>query len=60
MELTVFALTTKKAKLKFDALCINGVKYTDMMGKGVCDKDNEDCMMHRCSNCPGKENILVR
>ena len=28
--------------------------YKDLMARVVCDTDNKICMVHRCSNCPGK------
>ena len=29
------------------------VKYQDLVEKVVCDPSSRDCMMHRCTNCPG-------
>ena len=29
------------------------VKYKDLVNKVVCDPSNCECMMHRCTNCPG-------
>lgn len=30
---------------------------TELMAKGVCSIDNQNCMMHNCENCPGMEAI---
>ena len=29
------------------------VTYKDLVNKVVCDPSNCECMMHRCTNCPG-------
>ena len=29
------------------------VTYKDLINKVVCDPSNRECMMHRCTNCPG-------
>ena len=29
------------------------VTYRDFVNKVVCDQSNCECMMHRCTNCPG-------
>ena len=26
----------------------------------VCDRENKDCMLHRCENCPGIESMLTK
>jgi len=32
----------------------------DMMKMIVCDLSNKQCMFHRCSNRPGKENLILQ
>ena len=34
------------------------VSYKDLIQKVVCDPLNKECMMHRCSNCPGTAALL--
>jgi len=29
--------------------------YKELMSRVVCDVEDKICMVHRCSNCPGKE-----
>ena len=29
--------------------------YKDLVNKVVCDPSNRECMMHRCTNCPGTQ-----
>lgn len=31
------------------------IKYKDVMAKIVCDPLSNECMVHRCSNCPGSD-----
>ena len=37
------------AALKWD------VTYKDLMSKLVCDISSNECMVHRCENCPGTD-----
>ena len=33
--------------------------YKTLMSKLVCSLNNADCMIHRCENCPGSENLRI-
>jgi len=32
--------------------------YHDLMEKLVCNVESNECMLHRCSACPGKEGLM--
>ena len=36
-----------------------GMNHKDMMKMIVCDLSNKQCMLHRCSNCPGKKILYI-
>lgn len=42
-------------------LMIEGAKlntsYRDVIDYLVCDIDNKNCMLHKCSECPGPETL---
>lgn len=42
----------ENVKLKLAAVS-NELHYRDLMELVVCSVENSDCMLHRCSNCPG-------
>ena len=45
-------------KLMLFALPTEGkVTYHDLMEKLVCNVESKECMLHRCSSCPGKEGL---
>ena len=35
------------------------ITYKDLMSKIVCDTSRNECMVHRCSNCPGRDHLKV-
>ena len=47
----------QNAKLLVDAISWE-LDYKTLMGKVVCDTENNMCMVHRCPKCPGKEALL--
>ena len=48
--------THQNAILIVDALNW-GVTYKDIVSKVVSDTSNRECMMHRCTNCPGTNTL---
>lgn len=45
-------------KLQLNAIGEKNLRLDDVMEKGVCDINSEDCMMRRCPSCPGEEAIV--
>jgi hypothetical protein len=44
-------------KLQVAALGIKGLNYKELLKASVCSMDNENCMMHLCSNCPREQGV---
>ena len=44
-------------KLQLAAIGDKDLKLEDVMAKGVCDLESEECMMGKCNNCPGVSGI---
>lgn len=45
-------------KLMIAAFQSKNLGYSDLMQKTVCSIDSEQCMMRRCKECPGEENLI--
>ena len=44
----------QNVNLMIDAMKIN-MTYQKLIDFVVCDRDNKECMIHRCKDCPGTE-----
>ena len=47
----------QNVKLKLAAIN-KSISYRVIINECVCSIDSSDCMLHRCKDCPGKEEIL--
>ena len=43
--------------LQLNAIGHPGLSLEDVMGKAVCSRENEKCMMRRCDVCPGEDAV---
>ena len=48
----------QNAKLMVEALGVTGLSYYDLMDFAVCDTDSKDCMLGKCSKCPGEGGVM--
>ena len=46
----------QNVKLMLNAVDLNN-SYHDLIEQIVCDKNSKDCMVHRCPDCPGVNNL---
>ena len=44
--------------LQLNAIGQVGIRLEDVMAKAVCSLDNADCMLRKCTQCPGKEAVI--
>jgi hypothetical protein len=56
---SVCACTNQQNTKLIVAASSANVKYLDLMEMTVCALDVEQCMMGRCKDCPGKENLIT-
>ena len=50
--------THQNLKLMTDALPCK-VDYKEVLSQLVCKLENRDCMIHRCPDCPGEDNLNI-
>ena len=48
----------QNAKLMVESLGVTGLSYHDLIEFAVCDAENQDCMLGKCSKCPGEGGVL--
>lgn len=47
----------QNAKLQISALGVPDADYKTFMKKTVCDMENQNCMMHKCKECPREQGL---
>lgn len=47
-------------KLMVDALGVPQLSCGSLMGMAVCSTESENCMMHKCAECPGREALFKK
>ena len=46
----------QNVKLLVDATKLNE-SYKELMERLVCSRENSECMLHQCDQCPGVDNL---